>query len=199
MTGTLLAMMMLGGLSNEAHATRAGGGLNVGTMVMPGLYPVRFPNQVRNNEDTGIEKIRGDGHFGLEGAYFLGDEHRIGAAATLGFGSGYFDRSFMLKYDYVIGLEGAEVLLGGGLGVGRNTFNGEDTEQLDLPYYPLRVEAGPMLNQGFLAEQVMLYAQYNIPSRGTYTGLDGVEVDAGPGVFMTIGAELIVMFGNFER
>ena len=184
-------------LAAEA-APRGGGGLTLGTMVVPGSYPVRFPSQVRNNDETGISKIRGDAHVGLEGAFYMSDSHRIGATAALGFGSGYFDRNFLLKYNYVIDLDSAEVLLGGGLGVGRSTWSGTDQETLVQPYYPLRVEAGPMLNQGFLAEQVLLYAQYNIPTAAnTYTSADGVEESAGTGLNATIGAEIVVMFGSF--
>lgn len=191
------AAALLVPMTSEA-APRGGGGLTLGTMVVPGAYPLRFPSQVRSNDETGISRIRGDAHVGLEGAFYMSDEHRIGAVGALGFGANYFDRSFLLKYNYVIPMDSAEVLLGGGVGVGRTTFTGTGDERLDMPYYPLRVEAGPALSQGFLAEQLLLYAQYNIPSAGnTYTSIDGVEESAGPGVMMTIGAELVVMFGSF--
>ncbi|MFT4977464.1 MAG: hypothetical protein ACI8S6_003369 [Myxococcota bacterium] len=180
-----------------ASATRAGAGLNVGTMVVPGNYPLRFPSQVRDNNSTGISKIRGDAHVGLEGAFYMSDAHRIGAVGALGFGSGYFDRNFLLKYDYVFAMDEAEVLVGGGLGMGRSTFQGADDEKLDMPYYPLRFEAGPALNQGFIAEQLLLYVQYNIPSGNTYTNAAGAEEDAGAGLSMMLGAELVVMFGSF--
>ena len=196
-TLTLLAAAALLTPMTAQAETRGGGGLTLGTMVAPGAYPVRFPSQVRDNDDTGIAKIRGDAHVGLEGAFYMSDEHRIGAVGALGFGENYFDRSFVLKYDYVISMDAAEVLLGGGIGVGRTTFTGTDDERLDLPYYPLRVEAGPALSQGFMSEQFLLYAQYNIPSSGIYTSIDGIEEDAGSGVSMTIGAELVVMFGKF--
>lgn len=192
----LLTAALLAPLAAEA-APRGGGGLTLGTMVVPGQHPLTFPKQIRNNDDTGISKIRGDAHVGLQGVYYMSDNHRIGATGDLGFGSNYFDRNFLLKYAYIIDLDAAEVVLGGGIGVGKSSFTSETEERFDAAYYPLRVEAGPMLSQGFLAEQVLLYAQYNIPSGSTYTDAAGVEEDAGPGLFMTIGAELVVMFGNF--
>ncbi|MFT5682027.1 MAG: hypothetical protein ACI8RZ_002945 [Myxococcota bacterium] len=195
-TIALLTAASLAPLAAEA-APRGGGGLSLGTMVVPNQYPLSFPKQVRNNDATGISKVRGDATVGLEGVYYMSDNHRIGASGGLGFGSNYFDRNFKLKYAYIIDLDSAEVVIGGGIGVGKASFTGTDEERFDASYYPLRVEAGPMLNQGFLAEQILLYAQYNIPSNSIYTDAAGVEEDAGPGVFMTIGAEIVVMFGNF--
>lgn len=177
----------------------AGGGLSVGTMVIPGKYPLKLPNEVSKNDESTIEKVGGDAHIGLEGVYYMNDENRLGLSADLGFGGGHFDRNFLLKYGRIIDMDAASLVIGGGAGVGKSTFNGDSSEKLDVPYYPIRGEFGPMFRQDFLAEQLLLFTQYNITYDNTYTDSEGAESDAGVGLFWTaVGIELQVMFGNFS-
>jgi len=183
----------------QAADTKVGAGLSVGTMVIPGKYPLKFPNEVSKNDDTTIGDVKGDVHLGFEGVYYMNESNRVGASGSLGFGSDHFDRSFLLKYGHLINFDAADFVFGGGAGVGKTTFSGDSDEQLESPYYPLRAEFGPVFRQDFLAEQVLLYTQYNITYDNTYTSADGDTSKAGVGVFWTvIGAELQVMFGNFS-
>jgi len=194
----ILAAALIAPATANAADTTVGAGLSVGTMVIPGQYPLKFPDEISKNDDSTIEDIKGDVHIGFEGVYYMNESNRVGAAGALGFGGGQFDRNFLLKYGYLINFDAADFVIGGGAGVGKTTFSGDADEQLDVPYYPLRAEFGPVFRQDFLAEQVLIYTQYNITYDNTYTDANGDASEAGVGVFWTvIGAEIQVMFGNF--
>ncbi len=196
---TLLALALLSGDAHAASDEVYGVGLKIGTIALPGLYPAAFPKQIRQSDTTELQKVQTDVHLGLEGVYYLAAEHRVGAVATYAFGSGYGDRSAMLKYGYVNQMDFADLHLGGGVGVGRTRFKTDGKEDLRIPYYPLRVEAGPLVRLDWCAIQADAFVQYNLPWAHYYTAADGSEEDLGPGVYLMGGVELAFFLGEFAR
>jgi hypothetical protein len=201
LTAVALAAALL--TPGEAEAGNSaymfGLGLHLGTMVIPAKYPAAFPKEIRNNADSELTRIQGDGHFGLEGVYYLDESNRVGFSGSLGFGSNYFDDNLLLKYARVKNFGAADAIVGAGIGIGKSRFRTDGKEELETPYYPLRVEAGPVFRQEFLAEQVLLYTQYNFTWDHVYTNPDGELVEVGTGFYGMIGAEVHVMFGDFSR
>lgn len=194
----LLAALTLLPAAAQAEDVMFGGGLTVGTMVVPGEYPASYPKQVRDNDESQINKVKGDAHLGLEAVYYLDESNRVGFGGALGFGKSFFDSNLILKYNRVINFGAADFVFGGGPGMGRSTFKGGDTERLDVRYYAFRAETGPVFRQDFLAEQVLLYGQWNAPWDQVYTDGQGAEVDASRAAYLMIGIEIQGMFGNFS-
>lgn len=140
--------------AQAAEPYMLGGGVHLGTFVVPGRYPISFPTQVENynfideedefggdpdsdepkrdlDPDTDdplfhtLEKVRTDIRFGGDFVYYLDGENRIGALLDLGFGKSYSDVAFMARYDRVMEkVDEFELLLGAGLGAGSMKFKG---------------------------------------------------------------------------
>ncbi len=174
-----------------------GYGLDVGTMLVPGQYPSVLPKQIRQDEASQIEKVWQDMHLGLEVVAYSNARHRFGAAGAVGFGKNFRDRYFMLKYARVMPWDAGEIVLGGGAGVGRSKYTTDGPEELKTPYYPLRVELGPVFRYDFMAIQPQLYGQYNVTWAHFYTNPEGEEEDVGTGLYGMIGVELNVYLGEF--
>lgn len=131
-----------------------GVGVNLGTVVVPGQYPLAFPSKINNydfiengpragNEDandpnrdldqdgkprfTSLERVKGDVRFGIDGFYGIDKENRVGASAGINTGGGYSDMFFMLNYDRVLITNNPFLVMGGlGVGAGSMTFKGHD-------------------------------------------------------------------------
>ncbi len=129
-------------------------GANLGTVAVPGQYPLAFPSKINNydfidsgpragddNSDepkrdldangnprfTSLQRVKGDVRFGIDGFYGIDKDNRIGASAFYAGGGGYSDMSLLLNYDRVLVNEKPFWVLGGlGLGVGTQTFKGTD-------------------------------------------------------------------------
>jgi len=72
-------------VATDAHALDPymwGIGPRVGTMVIPGRYPLKLPEAV---DGSSIEKVRHDVSIGVEGAYYLHSFQRMLLDASFGF------------------------------------------------------------------------------------------------------------------
>jgi hypothetical protein len=186
-----------------------GGGLVMGSIVVPGAYPSYFPSVTYGEEKTNISDLQGstlsqvggDFHIGLEGVYYLDGGNRVGLYTTTTLFSGDFkDRNFMLKYAKVQDFGAADGVLGAGAGVGRSSWEGEGDEELMISHYPLRAEVGVMHREKEWAVQALLYGQYNLEANNrTYTNANGVAADdVGRGVYAMLGFDLTAMIGDFK-
>jgi hypothetical protein len=160
-----------------------GAGVHLGTWAIPGQYPSSLPKVDPEGDGTkvamtSVDKVRGDFLFGVEGWFWVDDAFRLGL------------------------LPGVDV--GSKFGAASSTFRGtQGEEKLVVPNYPLRANIGAMLTPTeFLAPQLRLIGQWNIPSSHRYTTVDGTELDkkqVGTGVYVNVGIELSVLYGNFGK
>lgn len=177
-----------------------GVGPRIGTNIIPGHYPSRFPQAVRD-VDT-LQKFRGDVILGADAVYYVDKHTRALASVGMGLARGdtnYTDYHLLLKYNYVIQTGAMDFLFGGGLGVGTCRFKDDDTrELLKMPYYPFRVEGSAMIRDRSRAYQLTVFLQYAVPSSFSYYDSTGVEVpDVRGGIYATMGAEVVLYFGDF--
>jgi hypothetical protein len=175
-----------------------GVGGRLGTIVFPSQYPVLFPPAVED-DNTGIEKTRGDVIFGGEGYYWANPNSRFNLTAGLGSGSGYHDMHLLVGYDQITHLQGLDYFLGGGAGLGKSVWTGQDEAKLEVPNFPLRVQAGLHWHQTKVAIEGLVFAQYNLPSAHYLTGRNGNDLEVGTGVYIQAGLELRVLYGSFEK
>lgn len=132
-----------------------GVGPSIGTIVVPGRYPLQFPSKINNydfidegpragDEDgeepkrdllngeprfTSMERVRDDLRLGVEGFYGINKDHRVGAGVGTAFGRGYSDLWFTFNYDNVIVSEQPfNVVAGIGAGFGSMKFKGSNEE-----------------------------------------------------------------------
>lgn len=194
----LLAVLLGLGLAADAHALDPymwGVGPRLGTMVIPGRYPLRLPGDLA--DDSTIARVRHDLTVGAEGTYYINSFTRMLLDAGLGFGSGFFDAHFLVKWNYVTQTGAMDFLAGAGVGFGTATWRGDEPEKLNVPYYPLRAEASALIRDDTRGYQGTIYGQYAIPANHFYTTPGGDEGDVGIGVYLTVGIEIAVLFGDF--
>lgn len=186
-------------------------GPHLGTMVLPGRYPVLLP-RLRGEEgdtgprgDEGIAKVQHDIIIGVEGVYYMDRHHRIGftGSATPGIALGapgrrFSDWNLILTYDYAIPGRALDVLFGGGIGAGTQGWRGEDDQRLRVNYFPLRSEVSALARDTSRGYQLSLFVQWNLPSNSVYTDATGATPDLTPGLYLTSGIEFAVLFGDFE-
>lgn len=183
-------------------------GPRVGTIVVPGRYPLALPSSIdkynfieegpRAGDDNGeepkrdldangnplytsIERVRDDIQFGADGFYALDKENRIGAGFGLAFGKSYSDLWFTFNYDRVlVTSDPFNVVAGLGAGFGNMKLKGTDEDEvLRVPHFPVRAHI-----QGQFLDKTRLYALgvfagTNIPSNHYYTDLNGNEQEIG--------------------
>ncbi|MFT6146632.1 MAG: hypothetical protein ACJAZO_002977 [Myxococcota bacterium] len=167
-------------------------------MAIPGRYPVSFPDEIRNDDESGLERVRGDLFFGVDSTYYASAHSRVGAFAGLGLGTQFFDAHLQFEYNYVLSASSIDFLFGGGVGFGTHRFSGPGEEQLVVPYYPLRAESSALVRDNSRAYQLTVFGQLNVPSNHFYRDFNSVEDDSvGGGVYATLGIELAVFFGDF--
>lgn len=186
-----------------------GVGGHVGTWAIPGQYPSVLPKVDPDGDGTNeamqsIDKVRGDVILGVEGWFWVDDRVRLGLLPGLDLGTRYTDAHALLMGDVVF-LDGDQLdgFGGLGLGVGTATFKGEQgDEKLVVPQYPLRAELGAMLvPTKYLAPQLRLVGQWNVPSSHRYATPGGDELDrkqVGTGLYLNLGVELSVLYGHFK-
>jgi hypothetical protein len=100
-----LAVVTASALAPEAQALDPymwGVGPRIGTMAIPGRYPVSFPDEIRNDDESGLERVRGDLFFGVDSTYYASAHSRVGAFAGLGLGTQFFDAHLQFEYNYVL-------------------------------------------------------------------------------------------------
>ena len=175
-----------------------GVGPRIGTMAIPGRYPLRFPNEIRDNGSSELERVRGDVFFGVDSTYYAGAHSRVGAFAGLGLGTQFFDAHLQFEYNYVVSSSAIDFLFGGGVGFGTHRFSGPEEEQLVVPYYPLRAESSALVRDNSRAYQLTLFGQLAVPSNHFYRDFNGFDDDTvGGGFYATLGIEVAVFFGDF--
>lgn len=192
---TLLCLLALS--LSPAHAAKQpmwGVGGSLGTVVLPGAYPLMFPPAVED-----IDKVRGDVTLNGEGMYYLDKTNRVGGMLGGDFGSGYRDLHIIAKYDRMVQFDALDGFIGGGLGLGSSRWTGKDAAQVKVPNYPLRAEAGFLYHKKTWAVQATAFAQYNWPSTHYYTNANGVEEDVGTGIYALMGVEVGGYYGNFKQ
>jgi hypothetical protein len=174
-----------------------GVGPRIGTTAIPGRYPWRFPEYVREN--GALLRVRTDLLFGVDAVYYASGKSRAGVFGGFGLGRSYFDVHLQFEYDYVVSAGAMDFLVGGGLGFGSMTFQGDaaGSERLVVPYYPVRVESSAQIRDNSRAYQLTLWSQYSIPSNHFYRDYNGFDQDVSGGFYLGVGLELSVMFGDF--
>ncbi len=183
--------------SSDARAATGmwGVGPRIGSFVIPGRFPGAWPGRVA--DDDALEKVGGDVILGAEGDYWANPTNRFGALAGLDLGADYLNAHLLLKYDRIVPFEDLDGFVGGGAGVSTHRWSSDTEASLKVPAYPLRGEAGVLLRRGSTAWQVLIHAQYDIPGASTYVDAEGEEEDVGWGLYLQMGAELSVLFGDF--
>jgi hypothetical protein len=178
-----------------------GAGVRVGTIVVPGAYPMNFPNGVA--EDSTLEPARFDLSVGGQALVYADNRSRLGVLGQFGFGSGYNQSSFMGTYEVVLQRGSIDFLAGGGLGFGSQTWKGELDEVLKVPSYPARAQLSAQYRSATSAYALTCFVQANIPSRHIYTlpdGTEGGQVGSAASFanYMHAGLELSALFGDFK-
>ncbi len=205
----VLALVVLGGLS--ASEARAGDmpymwaiGPKIGTIVVPGRYPLSLPSKINNydfiddgprsgdpdfedpkrdldaNGDplyTSIERVRDDLQIGADGFYALDEENRIGAGVGFAFGKRYSDMWFTFNFDRVLITEQPfNVVAGVQAGFGNMVFKGEDPdERMRVGHFPVRGRLQGQFMDKTRMYALGIYAGTSIPSSTDYTDLNGNE------------------------
>ena len=201
LTAVALAALATVTVASEAQALEPymwGIGPRIGTMAIPGRYPLRFPNELRDDEASELERVRGDVFFGVDSTYYANGHSRLGAFAGLGLGSNFFDAHLQFEYNYVLSASAIDFLFGGGVGFGTMRFRGPGEEQLVVPYYPLRAEAAGLIRDSSRGYQLTVFGQWAVPSNHFYRDFNAIEnEEVGGGLYLTVGLELAVFFGDF--
>ena len=180
-----------------------GVGPQLGTIVVPGAYPMSFPKTVRDNPDTTLQAARFDLQIGARGVAYASKRSRVGAILTTGFGQGFSQTSFLGTYEVELQRGVIDWYAGGGIGFGGQRWNGDGSERLQVPSYPARVSLSGQYRNGQQAYGLSAYGQVSIPSRHLYTDAAGTQTEDVGGVvsftnYMHFGLELTAMFGDFE-
>ncbi len=183
-----------------------GVGPTIGTMAIPGQYPVALPEVAQGD----VDKVKGDVEFGVRGVVYPGVSGRLFVLGTLGFGtSKWGQQEFTVGWDQVmIKEEEFQLLLGAGIGAGHERFKDKgDTDFLNVNYFPIRLALTAMLRDRVRAYQIDIYGLYHIVGGQEYcmsdvdsdcvSGKDGGGLIAGA-VYAGLGAEATVFFGNFR-
>lgn len=171
-----------------------GVGPKVGTMALPGQFPMAFPPAVKDEGE--LAKVRGDVILGVDAVYYANSSTRLGASGAFDVGKGFYDMSAMIEYNWVTQSDALDFILGAGAGAGTMKWT-TGQASLRVPYYPLRGEIGALIRDQSRGYQGTVFAQYNLPSNHFYTDALGAEVEVGRGIYFTVGVEVAVMFGDF--
>jgi len=140
-------------------------GPKIGTLAIPGKFPIGFPTKISNYDflDEGelagdpdaeddkrdldqdgnprvstLERVRDDLQFAVDGFYGINRDNRIGAGAGIGVGlnASYFDYWLTLNYDRVLVTEDQfNVVAGAQAGFGRMAFTGENDNEVLIVPY----------------------------------------------------------------
>lgn len=222
---SLIAAALL--FASSAHALTAqwwGLGPSLGTVALPISYPQTLPALARptiNGEEVGeVDPLRGDVQLGLHAVAYPSPWGRADARLDLGLGgSGYTRFQGTLGYDAKIAkVSGFQVLLGGALGVGRETLHDRDEvngrvgdDSLQVTYMPLRLDLAVLKRDQKRAYELGIYTQLHIAGKQEYCLSSGVCSDAtlstgassSPGLSQlywdVLGLNATVYFGDFKN
>ncbi len=179
-----------------------GVGPRIGTMAIPGSYPIRFPGTVKDDTTSAVSKVKNDLSIGADGVYYINSRGRAKTMINLGFGLGsrFLDAQWQVGYQHVLVPGALDVLWGVSAGVGTQTFGGEGDAKLVVPYYPLRTDINAQIKDTTRAYQLTPFYQLNVPGRQKFTDFDGAETAGGLGfgLYTTVGIEFTLFFGDME-
>jgi hypothetical protein len=208
----LLAAAVLGTSGALAAEPRWwGGGLQVGTALVPIEYPV-FPAFVREGGTTDgdpvVAPVRGDLLVGARGVLYAAGG-RLGARFNLGTNFSTWDRQEgTISYDFVVGKDGSiQFLAGVGLGMGHELFRAIDASgypQLDVTYFPVRGTLGVLLRDGWRAYEIDLFGAWHIAGEQRCFAEPGADPESpadalnGAGFYGSVGIDGTVYFGSFR-
>lgn len=181
-------------------------GPSIGTIAIPGKYPVSLPEVAQGQ----VDKVKGDVEIGVRGVIYPGGTGRIFGLGTFGFGTSAFgQQEFTVGWDQIIIKdEEFQLLFGAGIGAGHERFKdqGED-DYLNVNYFPIRAQISALLRDRVRAYQIDIYGLYHIVGGQEYcgsnlestciSGADGGGVIAGA-VYAGLGAEATIFFGDFR-
>ncbi len=196
-------------LCSPAHALELkwwGVGANIGTVAIPGKYPIALPSVAQGE----VDKVKGDAEIGVRGVIYPSGSGRVFGLATLGFGtSGWGQQEFTVGWDQVIVKdEEFQLLFGAGIGAGHERFKDKGSDDyLNVNYFPIRAQLGALLRDRVRAYQIDIYGLYHIVGGQEYclstadtactSGKDGGGLVAGA-VYAGLGAEATIYFGDFR-
>lgn len=194
----LLLGLLVAGKAYALEPYMWGVGPRVGTMFVPGRFPLKFPKQIQDSQTTTLSRVRWDIEGGVEAAYYLSPFTRMGLIGGIGYGQRYLDGHVMLLYDYVVSSGAMDFMFGAGAGFGTVRYRGTDVnEVLRMPYYPFRADTKALIRDKTRGYEGTLYFQYDLPSRYYYQDTNGVSQKVTGGLALTVGLELSVLFGDF--
>lgn len=187
-----------------------GVGPTIGTVAIPGEYPIGFPDNAKKNGSPMVQKVAGDIDFGVHAVMYPTGNGRIGARGLvgLGLGSPWSSGQLTVEYDHAIVKEdGFQLLLGAGIGAGTERFGGTTDHEdgyLITNYFPLRGQVTALLRDRTRAYELNLFGAYHIAADQTYfankdaegtrpTGVGGLAA-----VYAKLGIEATVFFGDFK-
>ena len=172
-----------------------GVGPKVGTMILPGTYPIKLPKAVV--DDGAIQKVGGDLVTGLKAVYHASPSLRLGLDGTVDIGNGFLATDGILTVERAYSAQAMDFLVGGGVGVGSMKFEA-DAAELSFPYYPIRGSASALIRDGSRGYQGTIFAQVDVPSGTKFIDSHGANVEASGGIYGALGVEVSVLFGDFE-
>jgi hypothetical protein len=175
-------------------------GPKIGTNALPGGYPLAFPKAVVDNS---LDKARFDLLFGASAYYYASQSSRLGLDLQGDFGKGFDEEEAILKYNWVYQGDAIDFVTGLGLGAGvmhfHDTAGADQTDaKMLVNDFPVRGEIGALVRDGTRGYQGNLFGQLGIPTRSVYTDPDGLQDNVGFGLYLMVGIEVSVLFGDFE-
>lgn len=188
-----------------------GVGPTVGTVAIPGTYPVGFPENAKDGNGTPkVQKVGGDIQFGAHGVLYPSGNGRVGARGLvgLGLGSPWSSGQLTLEYDHALLKEqDFQLLFGGGIGAGTERFGGTDAHPegyLVVNYFPLRAQLTALLRDKTRAYSLGIFGEYHVVADQTYfasaeaTGKTPETFEGLTALYLKVGVEATVYFGDFK-
>lgn len=186
-----------------------GVGPSIGTMAIPTRYPASLPTVAQDE----VDKVKGDVALAMEGVLYPSGSGRVFGRAGVGLGtSGWTSPELVVGWDQILFKdEEFQLLFGGGIGYGSETFHDAQGEDfLRVSYFPLRAQMSALLRDKPRAYEIDIYGTYHIVGEQLYctsrdqlaadgcvTGAEGGGLIAGA-VYLGIGAEATLYFGDFR-
>ncbi len=200
-----------------------GVGPMLGTMGLPVEYPALMPALAQDADgDNLVAPVVFDLRAGAHGVYYLGNGSRLGARLHLaGNFATWGAQELSLEWDWILNKEGRfQAFAGLGLGFGHDVFGAESDSKhpdayLEVSYFPVRAQAGVLWRDKTRAYEGNLFGTWHLAGEQKFSksgeGEDeqtGTAVadpfDAGgeksdAALYIAVGAEVTVYFGNFKN
>jgi hypothetical protein len=220
---TLLALLALVSPASALELRFWGVGPSLGTMAIPTNYPIGFPANAKSDDTEKypdglmVSKVKGDGAISARGVVYPSAAGRVNARVDFGFGKGFGRQEFTVGYDVVAFRdEELQLLFGGGLGAGGETFReiNDGPGHLRTSYFPVRANVAGLLRlPPKTAIEVGIYGTFHIVGEQAWfdspedtdpeLGSEAAKSVFGGGgvagaVYAALGAEATVYFGDWK-